>query len=65
VSVHDGVAHEPERQMELVQSWLSVQTLPGAHGKQSPPQSTSVSVPSLAAFAHVALRQVPVPHTPD
>ena len=43
------------RQMPLSQSLPETQIKPGAHGAQSPPQSTSVSVPAVSRPSlHVA-----------
>jgi len=43
----------PDRQPNPVaQSFDSVQRLPAPHGAQPPPQSTSVSVPSVMRSAH-------------
>ena len=43
------------RQMPLSQSLPEMQIKPGAHGAQSPPQSTSVSVPAVSRPSlHVA-----------
>jgi hypothetical protein len=51
-SVHDGEAHVPPEQTWLWQSAPTVQPFPSAQAPQEPPQSTSVSLPSLVPSEH-------------
>jgi hypothetical protein len=66
--VHDPTVHVdphfPEVQIPELQSAGATQIFPLAHLAQLPPQSTSVSVPFLAASVHVAVAQRPPVHAP-
>jgi hypothetical protein len=46
--LHDAVAHAPFTQAAVRQSAPRSQSLPLSHRGQSPPQSTSVSIPFFA-----------------
>src|SRR5579883_1211442 len=67
LSLHEGAAHTALTQTRLVQSAPRMQCRPGAQaGQAPPPQSTSVSLPSLPPSeqppfaAHTALTHEPL-----
>jgi hypothetical protein len=65
MSVHDGALQMPELQIPLEQSVLILQAFPLLQAAQSPPQSTSVSVPSFLPLPFVSSGLPSIGFVPD
>jgi hypothetical protein len=59
LSLHVDAWQRPAVQTPLAQSEANAQLFPSEQGEQVPPQSTSVSFPSLALSVHVGWAQTP------